>query len=102
MRILIVEDDKRLAESLKLFFKKKGYAADYIMDGEAAERRIELYHNDYDLVVLDWTLPKKSGYDIAVSARTKNIQIPILMLTARDSVDDKISGLDSGADDYLA
>ena len=101
MRILIVEDEERLAKSLKMGLEKEGYAADYVMDGEAAERRITLCHKDYDLVVMDWMLPKKDGVDVCKSVREQDIKIPILMLTARFDTTDKVNALDMGADDYL-
>ena len=64
MRILIVEDQEKLAKSLKKGLEQEGYAVDYVLDGEAAERRIEVGHKDYDLIVLDLMLPKKDGYEI--------------------------------------
>lgn len=101
MRILIVEDEERLAKSLKMGLEKEGYAADYVTDGEAAERRISLCHKDYDLVILDWMLPKKDGVEVCKAARAQGIKTPILMLTARFDTTDKVSALDMGADDYL-
>lgn len=101
MRVLIVEDEEKLAESLKKGLEKEGYAADYVMDGEAGQRRIEMSHKDYDVVVLDLMLPKKDGFEICKEIRAENITIPILVLTARDATDDKVQALDAGADDYL-
>lgn len=101
MRILIVEDEERLAKSLKMGLEKEGYAADYVTDGEAAERRISLCHKDYDLVILDWMLPKKDGVEVCKVVRAQGIKTPILMLTARFDTTDKVSALDMGADDYL-
>lgn len=101
MKILIVEDNEKLAQMLKKGFESKGYAADYVTDGEAGQSRIELCYNDYDIVVLDLMMPKKNGLEVCQYIREKNIAIPILILTARDSTDDKISALDYGADDYM-
>jgi DNA-binding response OmpR family regulator len=101
MRILIVEDEQKLAESLKKGLERSGYAADFVLDGEAGERRIELYQKDYDLVILDLMLPKKNGFEVCRAVREREITLPILILTARDMTEDKILALDSGADDYL-
>jgi len=101
MRILVVEDEEKLAEAIKKGLEKEGYAVDYILDGEAGQRRIEINHKDYDLIILDLMLPKVSGFDIAKNTRHLGILTPILILTARDAIEDKVSALDSGADDYL-
>lgn len=101
MRILIVEDDEKMALSLKRSLEMEGYAVDWIADGVKAEQRITLYQNEYDLVVLDLMLPGVSGLDVCRSIRAKNISTPILVLTARDMIEDKVTLLESGADDYL-
>jgi DNA-binding response OmpR family regulator len=101
MRILVIEDNIKLAQSLKRGFEQEGYAVDVLIDGEEGEHRLQVSHADYDLLVLDLTLPGKGGVDICVSLREKGIMIPIIMLTARDTTQDKVLGLDSGADDYL-
>lgn len=101
MRILIVEDEVKLAQSLKKGLEREGYAVDYILDGESGQRRIEINHKDYDAIVLDLMLPKKDGFEICKSVREQNIVTPILVLTARDATDDKVTALDAGADDYL-
>ncbi len=101
MRILIVEDEEVLAQSLKKGLEKEGYAVDYVTDGETAQRRIELYSNEYDLIVLDLMLPKKDGMSICRDVRAQGIKNPILILTARHETSDKINALDCGADDYL-
>src|SRR5665213_3295004 len=101
MRILIVEDNEKLAMSLKKGLEQEGFVIDHLMDGEAAQKRLELTHNIYDIVILDIMLPKKDGVTICKELRAKNIQIPILMLTAKDTLSNKIEGLYSGADDYL-
>lgn len=101
MRILIVEDEEKLAKSLKAGLEKEGYAVDYLTTGDAGERRIEVNHANYDLIVLDLMLPKRDGFEICKSAREKKIKTPILVLTARYDTADKVKALDAGADDYL-
>jgi DNA-binding response OmpR family regulator len=101
MRILIVEDEEKLAKSLKAGLEKEGYAVDYLTAGDAGERRIEVNHDNYDLIVLDLMLPKKDGFEICKEVREKKIRTPILVLTARYDTADKVRALDSGADDYL-
>ncbi len=101
MRILIVEDEEKLALSLKKGLEKEGFAVDYIMDGDAGERRIIISHKDYDLIILDLMLPGKDGFQICRAVREQQINVPILVLTARDATDDKVAALDAGADDYL-
>jgi DNA-binding response OmpR family regulator len=101
MRILIVEDEEKLAQSLKKGLEKEGFAVDYIMDGDAGERRIIVSHKDYDLIILDLMLPGKDGFQICRDVREQQITTPILVLTARDATEDKVSALDAGADDYL-
>lgn len=101
MRILIVEDQEKLAKSIQKGLEQEGYAADYVLDGEAAERRIEIAHKDYDLIILDLMLPKKDGFEVCNSVRQHGIMTPIIVLTARGAIDDKIIALNGGADDYL-
>jgi len=102
MRILIVEDQENLAKLVKKGLESEGFAVDYVLDGDSGARRISMNHKDYDLVILDWMLPGKNGDDVCRETRKQKISIPILMLTARDSAKDIASGLDAGADDYLA
>ncbi len=99
MRILVVEDEKKLATFLKRALKEKGYAVDVAHDG--AEGLFLAQENPYDLIILDIMLPEKNGLAVCQELRKEEKAVPILMLTARDDVEDKISGLDSGADDYL-
>ncbi len=99
MRILLVEDNHRLNNSLKMSLVEDGYAVDSAFDGEEGESLAEM--TPYDAIILDVMLPKKDGLQVCRSLRNDRINIPILMLTARDTVDDRVSGLDSGADDYL-
>jgi DNA-binding response OmpR family regulator len=99
MRILVVEDDVQLAEVLNEALSDRQYTADVVGDGEAAWNCIEV--SQYDLVVLDVTLPKLDGLSFCQRLRDRNFTLPVLMLTARDTVIDKINGLDAGADDYV-
>lgn len=99
MRILIVEDDMRLAEVISRGLRKHAYAVDKATDG--AEGLFYAETNSYDLLILDVMLPKKTGFELCRELRENGTQTPILMLTARDSVADRVNGLDSGADDYL-
>ncbi|MFM2330547.1 MAG: hypothetical protein RLZZ26_54 [Candidatus Parcubacteria bacterium] len=101
MRILVIEDNQKLADSLTRGLRQEGYAADYLMNGLDGEKRMTMSHGDYDVLILDLALPGKSGMDICASLRERGIMTPIIMLTARDTVQDKITGLDNGADDYL-
>lgn len=101
MRILIIEDQEKLASLLKKSLEKEGYAADYLMDGESGQRRIELHSSDYDLIILDLMLPKRDGHEVCKNVRNLGIKTPILILTAKDNMDDKVLLLDAGADDYL-
>ena len=99
MRILIVEDDTLLGDGIRIGLSQNGYAADWVEDGEAAETA--LLTNEYELIVLDLGLPKISGLDVLKKIRAQGNDIPIIILTAQDGVEDRIKGLDSGADDYL-
>ncbi len=101
MRILIVEDEEPIAQALQKGLEKEGYAVDWLADGLAASRRIEVAHKDYDLIILDLSLPGRDGTEICQQARAKNITTPILVLTARHDINDKITLLNFGADDYL-
>ncbi len=99
MRILVVEDEKRLASALVQILKEAKYMADAVYDGEDA---VEYAMSGiYDVIILDVMLPKKSGFTVATELRASGLATPVLMLTAKDALGDKISGLDSGADDYM-
>ncbi len=100
MKILIVEDEKTLAESLRVLLQTKGFDADAVYDGITGEEYALL--NIYDLIILDVMLPGQDGFALASSIRKKRCSTPILMLTARSSLDDRIQGLDCGADYYLS
>ncbi len=99
MHLLVVEDEQKIANFLRRGFIEERYAVDMAKDGEEALYKNDI--NDYDCVILDVMLPKVDGITVCRKIREKNTQIPILLLTARDAVEDKILGLDAGADDYV-
>ncbi len=99
MRLLIVEDQKKLVAYIKKGLEANSFSVDFAYDGEKGENMA--IYGEYDLIILDIMLPKKDGIQVCTALRKSNINIPILMLTARDSIDDRIIGLNSGADDYL-
>jgi two-component system, OmpR family, copper resistance phosphate regulon response regulator CusR len=99
MRVLLIEDNRRLSAALKAQLEKDGYTVDALLDGaEGLAYAVEI---PYDLIILDIMLPKRDGLTICRELREEHINTPVLMLTARDTVSDRILGLDSGADDYL-
>ena len=99
MRILLVEDEPSAAKILAKGLREQTYAVDIAADGEVALE--QAYLNDYDLVILDVMLPGKDGFEVCRQLRANGSAVPILMLTARDEVENRIEGLDTGADDYL-
>jgi DNA-binding response OmpR family regulator len=99
MRILLVEDEPSAAKILAKGLREHGYAVDVSGDGIDASYKTSI--NEYDLVILDVMLPRKDGFQLCNELRTTGAEMPILMLTARDAVEDRITGLDCGADDYL-
>ncbi len=99
MRLLLIEDEVRMAQALCEILRLEKYEVDHYINGIEGLAAIE--SNIYDLVILDVMLPERNGYEIAKEARTKGITTPILMLTAKAEIDDKVMGLDCGADDYL-
>jgi DNA-binding response OmpR family regulator len=99
VRILLVEDNRHLSESLRRSLMDDGYAVDRAYDGEEGEAWALTY--DFDAIILDLMLPKADGLTVCRNLRVQHVTSPILMLTARDTVDDRVLGLDSGADDYL-
>ncbi len=99
MRILIVEDQKKTAQFIRKGLIEQGYAADVVADGREAESQAQTL--DYDLIILDVMLPGQDGMQICRNLRRLKVHAPILMLTALTSTEDKVKGLDSGADDYL-
>lgn len=99
MRILVVDDDRRLCAVIRRGLLEEAYAVDLAYDGEDGEYLAEV--NPYDLIILDIMLPVKDGIAVCRELRAKKISTPILMLTAKDAVEDRVKGLDTGADDYL-
>ncbi len=99
MQILIIEDEQRLAQSIQKGLKAENFSVDVANDGEQG---LKMMINKYDLIILDLMLPKVSGLEILEHLRTEKNKIPILILTAKGSTDDKVKGLNLGADDYLA
>ena len=99
MRILLVEDEKRMAQALCEILRLEKYEVDHYADGKSGLEAVQ--SEIYDIIILDVMLPGMSGYDIARKVRQQGVRTPILMLTAKCELDDKVTGLDSGADDYL-
>ncbi len=99
MRLLLVEDDSMIGESVRLGLRQDGFVVDWVQDGKAAE--LALANEPYALLLLDLGLPKKDGIEVLKNLRANRNTIPVLVLTARDAVADRIAGLDAGADDYL-
>lgn len=99
MRILIVEDEKRIAASVKELLEEQAYAVDVVFDGEEGYEKA--LGEEYDLLILDLGLPNMDGVEICRQLRSEKVKTPILMLTARGGVEQKVAGLDAGADDYL-
>lgn len=100
MRILIAEDDSILADGLTRSLRNNGYAVDAVSDGVAADSA--LIAQEFDLLILDIGLPKMSGHDVLSRLRARNSRLPVLILTAADSIEQRVKGLDLGADDYMA
>jgi len=99
MRLLLVEDDPMIGASVRKGLRQDGFAVDWVNDGEAAE--LAIGQGVYDLMLLDLGLPKKSGLAVLKSLRARGSDLPVLVVTARDAVSERISGLDAGADDYV-
>jgi two-component system, OmpR family, response regulator QseB len=99
MRLLLVEDDPMIGEAVCKGLRQDGFAIDWVKDGQSAE--LALDHGVHDLLLLDLGLPKKGGIEVLASLRRRGSATPVLVLTARDAVADRIKGLDAGADDYL-
>ena len=99
MRILVIEDEVKIAQFVKRGLKEEGYAVDVAVDGQ--EGHFMLSSNEYDAIILDLMLPKMDGLTLCRELRKNGNLTPIIMLTAKDTVKDKVKGLDSGADDYL-
>jgi two-component system OmpR family response regulator len=99
VRILLAEDDSALRSVLERGLRESGYVVDAVADGQSALGYLRIY--DYEVAILDWRMPARSGLDVVRELRQRGSPLPILMLTARDSPDDRVTGLDEGADDYL-
>lgn len=100
MRLLLAEDERSLSRALTTILKHNNYSVDAAFDGE--EALVYLETQEYDLLILDVMMPKKDGFEVLKTLRERKSNLPVLMLTARNSVEDKVRGLDGGADDYLA
>src|SRR3989338_5474524 len=101
MRVLLVEDDEFLGDGIRTGLKHYGHTIDWVKDGRTAYDVIASTHETFDVIVLDLGLPKLSGLDVLKQIREKNVSTPVVILTARDTVDDRVKGLDTGSDDYL-
>ncbi len=101
MRILLVDDETELVEPLTRWLVREGYQVDVKGDGESALERIRSTPHPYDLLILDWMLPRVSGLAICQTLRAQGDPTPVLFLTAKDTIDDRVQGLDAGGDDYL-
>jgi len=99
VRVLVAEDDDGLRSVLERGLRENGYAVDVVSDGEQALSYLRTY--DYEVAIVDWRMPVLSGLDVILRLRQLGSSLPVLMLTARDAADDRVSGLDAGADDYL-
>ncbi|HET6436542.1 MAG TPA: response regulator transcription factor [Anaeromyxobacter sp.] len=99
MRLLVVEDDRMLGQALQAGLRQNGWAVDWVRDGDAAEEALR--GEPYDLVLLDLGLPRKGGLEILSGLRRRGSTVPVLILTAQDTIPDRVAGLDAGADDYL-
>lgn len=99
MRTLLIEDDRMIGDNLRRALRDAGMAADWVNDGEQAQ--LALTTNDYELVLLDLGLPRKSGQEVLKEMRARGDRTPVLIITARDELEDRVAGLDLGADDYL-
>jgi len=99
MKLLLAEDDKNISKAVTALLSKNSYTVDAVFDGESALDSME--YGDYDGVILDIMMPKKDGITVLKEARARGINVPVLMLTAKTEIDDRIDGLDAGADDYL-
>lgn len=100
VRLLVVDDEQDLADSLAQQFRREGYGVDIAYDGDQAWWFLE-QSPAYDVIILDWMLPSRSGVSVCEALRSRGDQTPIVFLTARDTLDDRVTGLDAGADDYL-
>ena len=100
MRVLVIEDDRKVASFIQTGLEQEGYAVDVLNDGSGAAEQARAI--DYDVVVLDLMLPGRSGFQVLRDIRARKPALPVLILTAKDSLDERVAGLDAGADDYMA
>jgi two-component system OmpR family response regulator len=100
LRILVAEDDATLADGVMRSLRQSGYAVDWVKNGAEADSALEM--NEFDLLILDLGLPRKSGLEVLKQLRARDSRVPVLILTGLDGVNDRVRGLDAGADDYLA
>lgn len=101
MRLLIVEDEQQLGANLKKILELKGFAVDWVQDGEKALSRATLYHSDYDVIILDLSLPSMDGMSLTRAIRAEKITTPIIILTGKGETESKVDLLNAGADDYV-
>jgi two-component system, OmpR family, response regulator QseB len=101
MRLLLVEDDPMIGESLVRGLRDDGYAVDWVRDGAAGLAALRDRHADFSIAILDWNLPRQDGLSVLQAVRASGNRVPVLMITARDGLSDRVTGLDGGADDYL-
>ncbi len=101
MRLLLVEDDPMIGESLVKGLRDDGYAVDWVRDGTAGLAALGDSQADFSIVILDWNLPRQNGLSVLQAIRGADNRVPVLMITARDGLADRVKGLDGGADDYL-
>ncbi len=99
MRLLLVEDDAMIGEAVASGLKREGFTVDWVRDGKAADLALKI--EEFDLLLLDLGLPLMNGFEVLKALRARGLKIPVLILTARDAVTDKVQGLDAGADDYV-
>jgi two-component system response regulator QseB len=99
MRLLLVEDDAMIGEAIRAGLKREGFTVDWVYDGESASQVLRT--EEFDLLLLDLGLPRKGGLEVLTGARARGLELPVLIITARDAVCDRVQGLDAGADDYL-
>src|SRR6188474_346326 len=99
MRVMVIEDDRKVASFIQAGLEQEGYAVDVLHEGSGAGEQAAAF--DYDAVVLDLMLPGRSGFEVLRDLRARKAELPVLILTARDSVEERVAGLDGGADDYM-
>ncbi len=102
MRVLLVEDDELLGDGIRTGLKHYGHTIDWVKDGKSANDVLSTSYENFDIIVLDLGLPKLSGLDVLRRLRERNSSTPVIILTARETIEDRIKGLDAGADDYIA